>query len=104
MSLLARLRRALNEERIRLVSAPLRVDEIHVGDWLQLGSETWRVAGWESGATGSGFLLAPLYGTTGASLLVGNDDTERWRLRRGTWEVEIDREDFLLFPVGSTSA
>lgn len=104
MNLFGRLRRALTEERIRLVGVPLRVDEIHVGDWLQLGSETWRVAGSESGAGGFGFRLAPLYGTTGACLLAGKGDLGRWKLRRGSWEVEIDPADLLLFPVGTTSA
>lgn len=60
MKLLGRLSRALREERIRVVCAPLRVEEIHAGDWLQLGSETWRVEGWESGVDGSGFRLTPL--------------------------------------------
>jgi hypothetical protein len=102
--LLGRLSRALGEERIRLKRAPLRVEEIRPGDWLQLGTETWRVVGWESGCNGSGFHLEPLYGTTGASLFVTRNDRAPWRLRRGTWEVEIDREELVLFPVGTTCA
>ena len=97
MSWWLRIARLLRQSRIRLPRAPVDPSEIRPGDWVQIHSETWRVASrrYEKGRVA--FRLRPLDARGGAVLTRRGDDG--WRLEKGGCEVEVPAELLVVFPV-----
>ena len=90
MSLWHRIARLLRQSRIRLPREPPTADELHPGDWVQLGSETWRVMTRRFEVDRVVFRLRPLRGTVGAVLVGPLEDpshvkTSRDYVRKKAW-------------------
>ena len=99
MSLWRRIARLIQQSRIRLPREPRAAAELRPGDWVQLGSETWRVMTRRFEADRVVFRLRSLRGTAGA-VLVGPLETRReWTLEHGGSEIALAPELLVVFPV-----
>ncbi len=101
MKLLRRIKRLLDQSRIRLPEAPLRPSELHPGNWIQFHDETWRVTGRKLEGGRAVFTLERVVGTAGALVvLVGpRASGEPWTLKRGGSELSLPPEFLVVFPV-----
>ena len=105
MKLWARLVRVLGQSRIRLPRAPFRPGELRPGHWVQLDSETWRVASRRMEAGRAVFRLEPVFltgltgGNAGAVLVAPAKNETRWTLKRGESELSFPPELLVVFPV-----
>ena len=100
MSLWRRIARLIQQSRIRLPREPLAAAELRPGDWVQLGSETWRVMTRRFEADRVVFRLRPLREAAGAdAVLVGPRATAgNWTLEHGGSAISLPPELLVVFP------
>ena len=99
MSLWDRIARLVCQSRIRLPREPLSAAELRPGDWVQLGSETWRVMTRRFEVDRVVFRLRPLRGTVGAVLVGPLESVGEWTLDNGGSEIALAPELLVVFPV-----
>ena len=101
MSLWRRIARLVNQSRIRLPREPLAAAELRPGDWVQLGSETWRVITRRFEANRVIFRLRPLREAAGAGAVLLGPRTipGNWTLEHGGSEISLPPELLVVFPV-----
>ncbi len=99
MSLWRRIARLIQQSRIRLPREPLSAAELRPGDWVQLGSETWRVMTRRFEADRVVFRLRPLHGTSGAVLVGPRTTAGNWTLKHGRSAISLPPELLVVFPV-----
>ena len=101
MSLWRRIARLIQQSRIRLPPQPLAAGELRPGDWLQLGSEMWRVMARRFEVDRVVFQLRSLRGNEGAgAVLVGPRATSgTWTLEQGGSAISLPPELLVVFPV-----
>ena len=101
MSLWHRIARLIQQSRIRLPRQPLSAAELRPGDWVQLGSETWRVMARRFEVDRVVFRLRSLRGSEGAgAVLVGpHTIAGNWTLEHGGSAISLPPELLVVFPV-----
>ena len=101
MSLWRRIARLIQQSRIRLPREPLNPGELRPGDWVQLGSETWRVMTRRFEADRVVFRLRLRCEAAGAdAVLVRPRATPgNWTLEHGGSAISIPPELLVVFPV-----
>ena len=101
MNLIRRIKRLLDQSRIRLPEAPLHASEIRPGSWVQFHAERWRVATRRYEGGRAVFTLEPLDGTAGAPvvLVAPRSRGEPWTLKQGGSELSLPPEFLVVFPV-----
>ncbi len=100
MNLLRRIKRLLDQLRIRLPEAPLRASELRPGSWVQFHDETWRVAALRYEGGRAVFALEPLDGAAGVLvvLIAPRASGEPWTLKQGGSELSLPPEFLVVFP------
>ena len=83
MKLWQRIARLVGQSRIRLPRAPIMGPELRRGDWVQLGSERWRVTARRFEVDRVVFRLRPLHGSAGAVLVAPRNGLSNWTLEHG---------------------
>ena len=97
-----RWRRLTAQSRITLPRRGLAPSDLRTGDWVEVASAAWRVAGRVLTPLGGGFLLEPRSeGGVGARLLPPAAGAP-WRLVQGEDCLELRPEDILAFPAAAT--
>jgi len=99
MSLWDRIARLICQSRIRLPREPLSAAELRPGDWVQLGSETWRVMTRRFEVDRVVFRLRPLGGNSGAVLIGPRTASGTWTLEHGGSAISLPPELLVVFPV-----
>ncbi len=101
MSLWHRIARLIGQSRIRLPRQPLNPGELRPGDWVQLGSQTWRVMARRFELDRVVFRLRCLRGSEGAAaVLLGPRTTAgNWTLEHGGSAISFSPELLVVFPV-----
>ena len=99
MSLWHRIARLIRQSRIRLPRQPLAAGELRPGDWVQLGSETWRVVTRRFEVDRVVFRLRPLGGNSGAVLVGPRATSGTWTLEQGGSAISLPPELLVVFPV-----
>lgn len=99
MSLWHRIARLLRQSRIRLPREPLTAAELRPGDWVQLGSETWRVMARRFEADRVVFRLSTLDGDSGAVLVGPRTTSRHWTLEHRGCVISLPPELLVVFPV-----
>ncbi len=99
MSLWRRIARLIHQSRIRLPRQPLAAAELRPGDWVQLGSETWRVMTRRFEVDRVVFRLRALCGNSGAVLVGPRTTAGNWTLEHGGSAISLPPELLVVFPV-----
>ena len=99
MSLWRRIARLIHQSRIRLPRQRLVAAELRPGDWVQLGSETWRVMTRRFEVDRVVFQLRALDGDSGAVLVGARATWGSWTLEQGGSVISLPPELLLVFPV-----
>lgn len=102
MSVWRRIARLFGQSRIRLPRAPLTAGELSPGDWVQLGSERWRVARRRLELDTVVFWLRPLHGSGDATLTGPRRAYGKWTLESDGSAITLAPEVLLVFPSGVT--
>ena len=99
MSLWHRIARLIRQSRIRLPREPLAAAELRPGDWVQLGSETWRVMTRRFEVDRVVFRLRALDGNLEAVLVGPRTASGTWRLERDGSAISLPPGLLVVFPV-----
>ncbi len=99
MSLWRRIARLIHQSRIRLPRQPLAAAELRPGDWVQLGSETWRVMTRCFEVDRVVFRLRTLDGDSGAVLVAPRTTSGNWTLEHRGGVISLPPELLVVFPV-----
>lgn len=99
MSRWRRLARLVQQSRIRLPAAPIDAAELRTGDWVQIGSERWRVAARRVEADRVVFRLRPRRGRACALLTGPRRAAGNWSFETDGSEVVLPPELLVVFPV-----
>ena len=101
MSLWHRIARLIRQSRIRLPRQPLAAGELRPGDWVQLGSQTWRVMARRFEVDRVVFRLRSLRGSEGAgAVLLGPRTTAgNWTLEQGGSAISLPPDLLVIFPM-----
>ena len=99
MSVWRRIARLVRQSRIRLPAQPVRATELRPGDWVQIGSERWRVMARRFEPDHVVFRLRPRRGTKSALLAGPRDTMGNWTLEHGGSEISLPPELLVVFPV-----
>ena len=99
MSLWHRIARLIRQSRIRLPREPLAAAELRPGDWVQLGSETWRVMTRRFEVHRVVFRLKALDGDSGVVLIGPRTTWGSWTLEHGGSAISLPPELLVVFPV-----
>lgn len=99
MSLWRRIARLIQQSRIRLPRQPLAAAELRPGDWVQLGSQTWRVMTRRFEVERVVFRLRPLRGTAGAVLIGPSTTAGNWTLERSGSVISLPPDLLVVFSV-----
>lgn len=99
MSLWHRIARLLRQSRIRLPREPPTAAELRPGDWVQLGSETWRVMTRRAEVDRVVFRLRALDGDSGAVLIGPRTTSGNWTLEHRGSATSLPPELLVVFSV-----
>ena len=99
MSLWHRIARLIRQSRIRLPREPLAAAELRPGDWVQLGTETWRVMTRRFEVHRVVFRLRALDEDSGAVLTGPRTTSGNWTLEHRGSEISLPPELLVVFPV-----
>jgi hypothetical protein len=100
MSSRLRFARLLRQSRIRLPRAPLGPEELRPGDWVQLGTRTWRVRARRCERGVVVFRLRSVDGKERALLETSRETSPTWMMTHRRETIRFPPELLVVFPGG----